>query len=155
MIYAHHDTREPFQNFLSSESSQFTVYRKTQFMDWFSQYGFLGALLVSGVVLGAIPVMLPLLISPRTRGRKTLETYECGVDTIGSAWVRFDIAYYLFALIFVVFEVDVLYILPIALIYDTGTYIWRDFIELTLFVGILFLAIVYVWSKGVLHWRNE
>lgn len=124
-------------------------------MDWFSQYGFLGALLVSGVVLGAIPVMLPLLISPRTRGRKTLETYECGVDTIGSAWVRFDIAYYLFALIFVVFEVDVLYILPIALIYDTGTYIWRDFIELTLFVGILFLAIVYVWSKGVLHWRNE
>lgn len=124
-------------------------------MDWISQYGFLGALLVAGVVLGAIPVVLPLIISPRARGRKTRDTYECGVDTIGSAWVRFDIAYYLFALIFVAFEVDVLYILPIAVIYDSGTYVWRDFIELTIFVGILFLAIVYAWRKGVLHWRSE
>ena len=124
-------------------------------MDWVSQYGFLGALLVAGVVLGAIPVVLPLIISPRARGRKTKDTYECGVDTIGSAWVRFDIAYYLFALIFVAFEVDVLYILPIAVIYDSGTYVWRDFIELTIFVGILFLAIVYAWRKGVLHWRSE
>lgn len=124
-------------------------------MDWISQYGFLGALLVAGVVLGAIPVVVPLIISPRARGRKTKDTYECGVDTIGSAWVRFDIAYYLFALIFVAFEVDVLYILPIAVIYDSGTYVWRDFIELTIFVGILFLAIVYAWRKGVLHWRSE
>lgn len=124
-------------------------------MDWISQYGFLGALLVAGMVLGAIPVVLPLIISPRARGRKTRDTYECGVDTIGSAWVRFDIAYYLFALIFVAFEVDVLYILPIAVIYDSGTYVWRDFIELTIFVGILFLAIVYAWRKGVLHWRSE
>ncbi len=124
-------------------------------MDWISQYGFLGALLVAGVVLGAIPVVLPLIISPRARGRKTRDTYECGVDTIGSAWVRFDIAYYLFALIFVAFEVDVLYILPIAVIYDSGTYVWRDFIELTIFIGILFLAIVYAWRKGVLHWRSE
>ena len=124
-------------------------------MDWISQYGFLGALLVAGIVLGAIPVVLPLIISPRARGRKTRDTYECGVDTIGSAWVRFDIAYYLFALIFVAFEVDVLYILPIAVIYDSGTYVWRDFIELTIFVGILFLAIVYAWRKGVLHWRSE
>lgn len=124
-------------------------------MDWVSQYGFLGALLVAGVVLGAIPVVVPLIISPRARGRKTKDTYECGVDTIGSAWVRFDIAYYLFALIFVAFEVDVLYILPIAVIYDSGTYVWRDFIELTIFVGILFLAIVYAWRKGVLHWRSE
>ena len=124
-------------------------------MDWISQYGFLGALLVAGVVLGAIPVVLPLIISPRARGRKTKDTYECGVDTIGSAWVRFDIAYYLFALIFVAFEVDVLYILPIAVIYDSGTYVWRDFIELTIFVGILFLAIIYAWRKGVLHWRSE
>ena len=129
--------------------------QKESVWTWISQYGFLGALLVAGVVLGAIPVVLPLIISPRARGRKTKDTYECGVDTIGSAWVRFDIAYYLFALIFVAFEVDVLYILPIAVIYDSGTYVWRDFIELTIFVGILFLAIVYAWRKGVLHWRSE
>ena len=51
----------------------------------------------------------------------------------------------------VVFEVDVLYILPIAVVY--GSYAWRDLIELSLFVGVLFLAIVYAWRKGVLQWR--
>lgn len=122
-------------------------------MEWISQYAYLGTLLVLGALLGAIPVIVPLIISPRSRGKKTLDTYECGVDTLGSAWVRFDISYYMFALIFVVFEVDVLYILPVAVIYDSGVYEWRDFVEVFIFVGILFLAIIYAWSKGVLNWR--
>ena len=122
-------------------------------MVYFSDYALFGGLLCAGLVLGAIPVVLPLLIAPRSRGEKTLETYECGVDTIGSAWIRFDIAYYLFALIFVAFEVDVLYILPVAMVFDNGAYMWRDLVELTLFVGILLLAIAYAWRKGVLHWK--
>jgi NADH-quinone oxidoreductase subunit A len=68
--------------------------------------------------------------------------------------MRFDIAYYLFALIFVVFEVDVLYILPVALVFDSGAYVWRDLIELSLFIGILFLAVIYAWKQGVLNWRS-
>ena len=122
-------------------------------MELFSDYALFGGLLGAGLILGALPVILPLFISPRSRGQKTQETYECGVDTIGSAWIRFDIAYYLFALIFVAFEVDVLYILPVAVIYDSGAYLWRDLVELSLFVGILLLAIVYAWRKGVLHWN--
>ena len=112
-------------------------------MEYFSDYALFGGLLFAGLILGAVPVVLPLLIAPRSKGQKTLETYECGVDTIGSAWIRFDIAYYLFALIFVAFEVDVLYILPVALVFDSGDYVWRDLIELSLFVGILLLAIAY------------
>lgn len=122
-------------------------------MEPISNYALFGGLLAAGLVLGALPVVLPLFISPRSRGDKTREIYECGVDTIGSAWIRFDISYYLFALIFVAFEVDVLYILPVALVFDRGDYIWRDLIELSLFVGILMLAIVYAWRKGVLHWK--
>ena len=118
-----------------------------------SEYGLFGALLLAGFVFGVIPCVVPLVLSPRSRGKKTRDTYECGVDTIGSAWIRFDIAYYLFALIFVVFEVDVLYILPVALVFNDSQYVWRDLIELSLFVGILFLAILYAWRKGVLHWR--
>ena len=118
-----------------------------------SHYALFGGLLIVGSILGILPVVLPLFISPRSRGKKTRETYECGVDTIGSAWVRFDIAYYLFALIFVVFEVDVLYILPVAVVFDSSDYVWRDLLELSLFVGILLLAILYAWRKGVLHWR--
>ncbi len=119
-----------------------------------SEYGLFGALLLAGFVFGVIPCVVPLVLSPRSRGKKTRDTYECGVDTIGSAWIRFDIAYYLFALIFVVFEVDVLYILPVALVFNDSQYVWRDLIELSLFVGILFLAILYAWRKGVLHWRH-
>ena len=118
-----------------------------------TEYAFFGALLVIGTVLGIAPVGAPLFLAPRSRGAKTRDTYECGVDTEGSAWVRFDIAYYLFALIFVVFEVDVLYILPVAVVFDSGRYVWRDLIELSMFIGVLFLALVYAWRKGVLHWR--
>ena len=118
-----------------------------------TEYAFSGALLVIGTVLGIAPVVAPLFLAPRSRGAKTRDTYECGVDTEGSAWVRFDIAYYLFALIFVVFEVDVLYILPVAVVFDSGRYVWRDLIELSMFIGVLFLALVYAWRKGVLHWR--
>ena len=118
-----------------------------------SEYGLFGALLLAGFVFGVIPCLVPLVLSPRSRGKKTRDTYECGVDTVGSAWIRFDIAYYLFALIFVVFEVDVLYILPVAMVFNDSQYVWRDLIELSLFVGILFLAILYAWRKGVLHWR--
>ena len=118
-----------------------------------SEYGLFGALLLAGFVFGVIPCVVPLVLAPRSRGKKTRDTYECGVDTIGSAWIRFDISYYLFALIFVVFEVDVLYILPVALVFNDSQYVWRDLIELSLFVGILFLAILYAWRKGVLHWR--
>jgi len=118
-----------------------------------TEYAFFGALLAIGTVLGIAPVVAPLFLAPRSRGAKTRDTYECGVDTEGSAWVRFDIAYYLFALIFVVFEVDVLYILPVAVVFDSGRYVWRDLIELSMFIGVLFLALVYAWRKGVLHWR--
>ena len=120
-----------------------------------TEYAFFGALLVIGTVLGIAPVVAPLFLAPRSRGAKTRDTYECGVDTEGSAWVRFDIAYYLFALIFVVFEVDVLYILPVAVVFDSSDYVWRDLVELSLFVGILLLAILYAWRKGVLQWRLE
>ena len=123
-------------------------------MEFSSNYSLFGGLLAVGLALGSVPVVLPLFIAPRSRGKRAKETYECGVDTIGSAWIRFDISYYLFALIFVAFEVDVLYILPIALIYNQGQYLWRDLVELSLFIGILLLAIVYAWRKGVLHWRQ-
>ena len=122
-------------------------------MEYFSDYALFGGLLGAGLILGALPVVLPLFIAPRSRGKKALDTYECGVDTIGSAWIRFDISYYLFALIFVVFEVDVLYILPVALVFDSSAYVWRDLLELSLFVVILLLAIAYAWRKGILHWR--
>lgn len=117
-----------------------------------SSYALVGGLIVFGLVVAAVPLLLPRLISPRYQGRKTEDTYECGVDTIGNAWSRFGIAFYLFALIFVAFEVDILYLFPIALVFDEPGMGWRDVIEMTMFLGILSLAIVFAWRKGVFKW---
>lgn len=117
------------------------------------EYALLGGLLLFAIVMAVVPLVLPRLITPRYRGLKTRETYECGVDTIGSAWTRFSIAFYLFALIFVAFEVDILYLFPVALVFGEPGAGWRDLIEIALFLGILSLAIVFAWRKGVFEWR--
>ena len=114
-------------------------------------YALLGAFLLLGALLGAVPLVLPLLISPRYKGEESGQAYECGVDTIGPTWIRFNIAFYIFALIFVAFEVDILYLFPIALVYeDFG---WRGFAEVAIFVTVLSMAILYAWRKGVFRWE--
>ena len=122
-------------------------------MDICYDYRLLSGLLVLAILITPIPLLLPNLISPRHRGEKTEDTYECGVDTIGTAWTRFSIAFYLFALIFVAFEVDVLYLFPVALVYGDSGWAWRDLIEVALFLSILSLAILFAWRKGVFQWR--
>lgn len=117
-----------------------------------NSYAQLGLLLCLGAVLGAIPLVLPLLISPRYRGKETAATYECGISPTGSAWVRFGIGYYIFALIFVAFEVDILYLFPIALVYED--YGWRALAEISIFLSILSLAVVYAWRKGIFRWAK-
>ena len=117
-------------------------------------YGYLVGFLALGVFFGAIPLILPQLISPRYQGKETQLTYECGIDTIGSSWMRFSISYYVFALIFVAFEVDVLYLFPVAMAYGNPEIGWRGIIEIGMFLGILSLAIVYAWRKGVFRWSS-
>lgn len=121
-------------------------------MDIAGNYALVGGLILFGLVVAAVPLLVPQLIASRYRGDKTHETYECGVDTIGSAWTRFSIAFYLFALIFVAFEVDILYLFPIAIVFNEPALGWRDVIEVTIFLGILSLAIVFAWRKGVFRW---
>ncbi len=116
-------------------------------------YRLLAGLFVCACLVAFVPLMLPLFIGPRHLGEKAEETYECGVETIGTAWTRFSIAFYLFALIFVAFEVDVLYLFPIALVFDEPGLGWRDLIETSMFLVILSLAILFAWRKGVFRWK--
>ena len=121
-------------------------------MDALNEYTLLGGFLVVGVAFAMANLLIPHVIAPRGVGEETTKTYECGVDTIGSAWVPFSISYYLFALIFVAFEVDILYLFPVALVYDDG-FVWRDLVEVTIFLFILSLALVHAWRKGVFEWK--
>jgi NADH-quinone oxidoreductase subunit A len=97
------------------------------------------------------------LLSPRwTRNTidKTGQPIECGMEPIGDAWIRYSAVYYLYALVFVAFAVDVLFLIPVALVYGRH-FVIRDFVELTIFVGILSLVIVYAWKKGVFVWNRR
>ena len=106
-----------------------------------------------GAVFAVIPLIAARLIVAPGTGAKRDDTYESGMETIGSAWIQFSAAFYIYALIFLAFDVDVLYLFPVALAY--GQYVIRDFVEVVIFVGILSLAIVYAWCKGVFQWRTK
>ena len=101
-------------------------------------------------------VVVHLLAARRTRNyaNKTDQAIECGMDPICDSWIRYSAVYYLYALVFVAFALDVLYLVPVALVYNRiSEFVVRDFVEMLIFVGILSLVIVYAWKKGILEWK--
>ena len=118
---------------------------------------YLAAFCLGGLVFAIGPFVAVFLLSARkTRqtDNRTGQYVECGMEPIGDAWIRYSAVYYLYALVFVAFAVDVLYLIPVALVYDRVFPI-RDFVEVVLFVGILSLVIVYAWKKGVFEWNRR
>ena len=94
------------------------------------------------------------LIRPRRFSEEKLTTYECGESPEGSAWVQFNIRFYVFALIFIVFDVEAVFLFPWAVVFrELGM---LAFVEGLVFIGILVVALAYVWRKGELEWvRSE
>lgn len=118
-------------------------------------YMYVLVFLLVGLAAAVAQVVISRLISPPGVQRKTGEPYECGMDPYSSAWgIRFNITYYLYALIFLAFDVDILYLFPVAAAFDTVSGL-RGVIELFLFIGILSLAIIYAWAKGVFSWTKK
>lgn len=113
--------------------------------------------LIGALSFGIGPIIIVKLLSPSSHTRQTAgksgQLIECGMEPIGSAWIRFGIIYYLYALIFLAFDVDVLFLFPVAVAYNSPEFVIRDFVEVVIFVGILSLAIVYAWIKGVFEWN--
>ena len=118
---------------------------------------YIAAFALGGLVFAMGPfVVVHLLSARKTRAyaNKTDQLIECGMDPIGDAWIRYSAVYYLYALIFVAFAVDVLFLIPVALVYDRVFPI-RDFVEVVIFVGILSLVIVYAWKKKLFEWTRR
>ncbi|MFP3866821.1 MAG: NADH-quinone oxidoreductase subunit A [Desulfobacteraceae bacterium] len=110
--------------------------------------------LLVAVGFAAVPLLIAYLVAPRSTGPATNQTYECGIPAIGSAWVQVAVIYYLFALIFLAFDVDVLFLFPVLLAFGEG-YVWRDLIEIAIFISIISLVIVYAWCRGVFWWKRK
>ena len=104
------------------------------------------------VAIGFLVVNLLVwkVIRPSRYSEEKLTTYECGENPTGSAWIQFNIRFYVFALIFIVFDVEAVFLLPWAVVFrKLGP---LAFIEGLVFIAILVVALAYVWSKGDLEW---
>jgi len=119
-------------------------------------YMYIFLFLIVGFIGGFAPFIVNWFIRPKTTHlKKSLDTYECGMDIYGKAWdYRYGVAYYLYALIFLAFDVDILYLFPVAAAFDKVSGI-RGILEFFIFLGILALAIVYAWVKGVFTWEKK
>ena len=111
------------------------------------------AFVLCGLMLG-----LGILLRPANPSRSKLSTYECGEPPSGPAWINFNIRFYLIALVFVIFDVELAFVYPVVTVF-------RDWIrngqggfalaEIALFIGILAVGLVYVWVKGDLEWLKR
>tara|TARA_B100000676_G_C18056217_1_gene834593 strand:+ start:144 stop:581 length:438 start_codon:yes stop_codon:yes gene_type:complete len=116
----------------------------------YNDFGTAFIFVIIGVVLIAVPLILQWILSPKNKSYDKLTTYECGEDVEGPAWVKFNIRFYVVALIFIIFDVEAVFFFPWAVVYkDLGLF---AFIEMLIFMGILSLGLAYVWVKGDLEW---
>jgi NADH:ubiquinone oxidoreductase subunit 3 (subunit A) len=115
------------------------------------QYAFIAIFAIIAIVLPLVGLAVAWLLRPKKPNPVKNATYECGMETIGDTWIQFKAQYYLYALIFVVFDVEAVFIYPWAIAYNKlGLY---AFVEMILFVAILVGGLLYAWRKGALEWQ--
>ncbi|MFQ6675412.1 MAG: NADH-quinone oxidoreductase subunit A [Fidelibacterota bacterium] len=103
-----------------------------------------------GVLFLVVALALQRILSPQRKTFDKLTTYECGEDVEGVAWIRFNVRFYVVALIFIIFDVEVVFLFPWAVVYkELGLF---AFVEMMIFLGILAVGLAYVWRKGDLDW---
>ncbi len=106
---------------------------------------------LTGVGLVALALWLAGLISPRSFNPQKGEAYECGIPTRGASMSQFKVGYYLFAILFLMFDVETVFLFPWAVrVRELGM---DGLISIAVFLGILVLGLVYAWRKGALEWK--
>lgn len=104
-------------------------------------------------ICGLVPVLAlaaSYIVRPKRKGVERRTTYESGMEPIGGAWIQFNIRYYMFALVFVIFDVEVVFLYPWAIAFHQLGLL--AFIEVLIFIAILVVGLVYAWRKGALEW---
>lgn len=124
-----------------------------------SEYGKILSLAIVGLLLVGGTIFTAKLISPKRPNPIKLSTYECGEEAIGTSWVQFNPRFYVVALIFLLFDVELIFIFPWATVFGNAEFIaldnrwgWFTLIEMAIFLGILIVGLVYVWKNDDLNW---
>ena len=113
-------------------------------------YLYAAILFAAGFLFVIVTMVTSNIIAPRTRTKEKLQTYESGETPIGSAWVQYPLGFYIFALLFVAFDVDIVFIIAWAVIFKQLSFF--GFFEILFFILVLALGLVYAWRKGVIRW---
>ncbi|MBM3146861.1 MAG: NADH-quinone oxidoreductase subunit A [Actinobacteria bacterium] len=112
---------------------------------------YVAAFLAAGAVLVILILAIEFLVNPRHPTPGKLSTYECGIVPVGDSWHPFAVRYYVFGLLFLVFEVEAVFLFPWALeLRSLGA---AGFIEVAIFIGVLGVGLLYAWRKGALDWH--
>jgi NADH-quinone oxidoreductase subunit A len=115
-----------------------------------SDWQFIAIFFALSPIFPAMPVILNRLLGPYKPNPIKQQSYECGIETVGDTWVQFKVQYYIYALVFVIFDVEAVFLFPIAAAYDQlGLFAIG---AAALFIFLLADGLVYAWNRGVLEW---
>jgi len=116
-----------------------------------TDYVYVGLLLVFGIGFVSAAFIISWMLRPHRPSLVKNSTYECGEVVKGSPWIQFNVRYYLIALVFVIFDVEILFLVPWVTIFrELGL---TAYIEMMIFIALLVFGLVYAWKKGVLEWQ--
>jgi NADH:ubiquinone oxidoreductase subunit 3 (subunit A) len=108
-------------------------------------------LIIAGLAFSSIAILVARLLTKGTKNPQKGEPYECGIPTTGKTWVQLNVGYYLFALIFLIFDVELIFIFPWAVVAKQAG--WVALVEIVIFFFILFTGLLYAHKKGALKWK--
>jgi NADH-quinone oxidoreductase subunit A len=114
------------------------------------QFAFVGFFLIVALIFSVAPPIMAWFVRPKKSNPRKLETYECGMQTHGDTWVQFKAQYYTYAIAFVLFDVEAVFLLPWALAYQQLAL--YAVVEAIIFILILLGGLLYLWRKGALEW---
>ena len=123
-------------------------------------FGIVLLFITGGLIFVLITLFVAYLIRPNRPNEEKMTTYECGEDPVGTAWGKFNIRFYVIALIFILFDVEIVFLFPWALVFGSkslmeatdGSWGWITLTEMFVFIAVLSLGLAYAWKKKLLNW---
>jgi len=117
---------------------------------YYSSYGVVIAVIVAGAALVAVAFGAARVVAPRRPSPAKFTTYECGIDPVGEGWSQSQVRYYIYGFLFVIFDVESVFLFPWARVFEGLGY--AAVVEMGIFIAVLAVGLLYAWRKGVLKW---
>ena len=115
-----------------------------------TQWGYVAIFFLVAIGFAMVPLVLSRFLRPSNPDPVKRSTYECGIETVGNSWIRYYAGFYIYALVFVIFDVETVFLYPWAVAF--GVLDLFALVEMVIFITILLLGLVYAWKKQALRW---